>query len=171
MDKINNTILSLIRLDKTIRYHGSMEKLLLLMNELANGQTCKQDLRVEKIGDKSFTIEPEDNTPLEMSTSFSYFRQDGTINIKLKSNSPDLQLIHCTTKIRPVLYGVLSFYLFIIGFDIFFSKDGASAGVIVGWSIFWFFGLLLGNFYWSQKEIYVLEEFKTALYILMKVSK
>ena len=148
-----------------------MEKLILMMNELSNGQTCKQDLRVKKISEKFYTIEPEDNTPLEMSTPVSYLKQDGTIKISLRSNNSDIQSIHCTTKIRPILYGVLMFYLCLIGFDIFLSSDGASAGAIIGWSIFWFLLLLLGNFYWSQKEKYVLSEFKTALYILMKISK
>ncbi len=170
MEKLYIYILNLIRLDKTIRFHGSMGELISLMDELANGQTCKQDLRVKKISSKSFTIEPEDNTPLEMTTSISYVKQDGTINVNLKSKNSDLQLIRCTTKIRPILYGVLLFYLSIIVFDIFLSHDGASTGTIIGWSIFWFLALLLGNFYWSQKEKYIIEEFKTALYILIKVS-
>lgn len=171
MEKFYNYILNLIRLDKTIRFHGPMDKLISILDEMSNGQTCKQDLRVKKIKEKSYTIEPEDNEPLEMSTPISYVTQDGTINVKIKSDNVDLQLIQFTTKVRPILYGVLLFYVCILSFDIFFTDDGASSVTIVGWSIFWFLVLLVGNFYWSQKEKHVIGEFKTALYILLKVSK
>lgn len=168
--KTINHLLSFIRLDRNIRYHHDYASLLDLMNQLS---TDKLNLGIvcTKISDSEYILEPDENIPLEMSGPFFKFDQDCTLELKLIKKAPTLQVIHCTGKIRRVHFGLIGFFTTFLVFQYGFTEDGLSWGGLLTALIFWPLTHFLLNFYWSQKEKYVIDQFKKAMIVLMKVNR
>ena len=164
-------IFSLVRLEKTIRYHDSYDSLIHLMSLLNQGKLDKLGIRCTEVSKNRYTLEPEENTPMEMSGPFFYFTQDATVYVTVKQKSGKLQLIECKGKIRSIHYGFICFYIFFLSTQVFFTEKSISTTAIIIWTFVWIASHLLLNFYWSQKEKYVIEQFKKALLILMKIHR
>lgn len=162
-------LLSFIRLDRQIRYHHDYDSLVDLMDQLSS-EKLNLGIVCTKISDSEYILEPEENTPLEMEGPFFRFEQDCTLELKLIKKNPQLQVIHCTGKIRRIHFGLIGFFTTFLVYQYWFTEDGLSFGGFLTTIIFWILIHLLLNFYWSQKEKLVIDQFKKAMIVLMKVN-
>ena len=165
--------LGLIRLNKTITYHGDQKTLVDMMDQLVIDSNNGKALLCKKVSDKEYVFSHREFDPIEMEIDLvvlqPHFTEQVRVEVLILQQNERLQLLQCSGKIRLIHLIIFFFYALLVGGRMF-SQKGIS---LSGWmllSVLFLIVHVIANHFWSRKEQFVIDKLKQALRLQMKRS-
>jgi hypothetical protein len=166
--------LGLIRLNKTITYHGDQKTLLEMMDQLVIDSNNGKALLCKKVSDKEYVFSHREFEPIEMEIDLvilqPHITEQVRVEVQILQQNDRLQLLQCSGKIRLVHLLIFFFYVFLVGGRML-SEKGISLNGWVLLSVLFLIVHVIANHFWSRKEQYVVDKLKQALRLQMKLNK
>ena len=154
---------------KSIRYHGHLEILQELFEEIETNKFGKEEFTCLQTAPNNYILNPFFSVGT-MQTSINDILTSSSgiaVSAKIISRSETLQEIQLTGKMNPVHYVIIAiFFFFLLGFGL--SGKLTIVGFLVlfaTWVIFhiWF------NFIWASQEKAVIEDLKKSIALKMRM--